>query len=51
MDGKPFWWIGPDRKSKVLFLQPGKYANSGSMQKGATTGRLWFGQRDPKKVH
>lgn len=50
MDGKPFWWIGPDGKSKVLFLQPGCYANSGSMQKGATTGRPWFGQRDPKKV-
>lgn len=50
MDGKPFWWIGPDGKSKVLFLQPGGYANSGSMEKGATTGRPWFGQRDPEKV-
>lgn len=50
MDGKPFWWIGPDGESKVLFFQPGGYANSGSMGKGRTTGRPWFGQRDPEKV-
>ncbi len=50
IDGFPFWWIGPDGKSKVLFLQPGTYANSGSMAKGATTGRPWFGQRDHRKV-
>lgn len=50
MDGKPFWWIGPDGESKVLFFQPGGYANSGSMGKGGTTGRPWFGQRDPEKV-
>ena len=50
MDGKPFWWVGPDGKSKVLFLQPGGYANSGSMGKGGSTGRPWFGQRDPSKV-
>ena len=50
MDGKPFWWVGPDGKSKVLFFQPGPYANSGSMTKGGTTGRPWFGQRDPDKV-
>lgn len=50
IDGKPFWWIGPDGKSKVLFLQPGKYANSGSMEKGKSLGRPWFGQRDPTKV-
>ena len=50
IDGKPFWWVGPDGKSKVLFLQPGKYANSGSMDKGMTTGRPWFGQRDARKV-
>lgn len=50
MDGKPFWWVGPDGKSKVLFLQPGGYANSGSMGKGGETGRPWFGQRDPAKV-
>lgn len=50
IDQHPFWWIGPDGKSKVLFLQPGGYANSGSMEKGGTTGRPWFGQRDPDKV-
>ena len=50
LDGKAFWWVGPDGKSKVLFFQPGKYANSGSMGKGGTTGRPWFGQRDPKKI-
>ena len=50
IDGRPFWWMGPDGKSKVLFLQPGGYANSGSMKKGATTGRPWFGQRDPDKI-
>lgn len=50
MDGKPFWWIGPDGVSKVLFLQPGGYANSGSMGKGGETGRPWMGQRNPAKV-
>lgn len=50
IDGRPFWWVGPDGESKVLFLQPGCYANSGSMQKGWTTGRPWFGQRDPEEV-
>lgn len=50
MDGRPFWWVGPDGKSKVLFLQPGSYANSGSMGKGGSTGRPWFGQRDLEKV-
>ena len=50
IDGKPFWWVGPDGKSKVLFLQPGQYANSGSMGKGGAVGRPWFGQRDPSKV-
>ncbi|MEI6176298.1 MAG: glycoside hydrolase family 38 C-terminal domain-containing protein, partial [Verrucomicrobiota bacterium] len=50
INGKPFWWVGPDGKSKVLFLQPGSYANSDSMRKGGATGRPWFGQRDPNKV-
>ncbi len=50
LDEKPFWWIGPDGKSKVLFFQPGGYANSGSMSKGGEVGRPWFGQRDPDKV-
>jgi alpha-mannosidase len=50
IDEKPFWWVGPDGKSKVLFFQPGSYGNSGSMTKGGKTGRPWFGQRDPDKV-
>ncbi|NEW83582.1 MAG: glycosyl hydrolase [Mariniphaga sp.] len=50
LDEKPFWWVGPDGKSKVLFFQPGSYGNSGSMTKGGATGRPWFGQRDPDKV-
>lgn len=50
LDGKLFWWVGPDGKSKVLFFQPGGYGNSGSMTKGGSTGRPWFGQRNPEKV-
>lgn len=50
IDGYPFWWVGPDGESKVLFFQPGGYANSGSMKKGGETGRPWFGQRDDNKV-
>lgn len=50
IDGKPFWWVGPDGKSKVLFFQPGGYANSGSMTKGRQTGRPWMGQRDFRKI-
>jgi alpha-mannosidase len=50
LDEKPFWWVGPDKKSKILFFQPGMYGNSGSMTKGGATGRPWFGQRDPDKV-
>lgn len=50
LDGKPFWWVGPDGKSKVLFFQPGCYANSGSMGKGGETGRPWLGQRNAAKV-
>jgi hypothetical protein len=50
LDGKPFWWVGPDGKSKVLFFQPSSYTNSGSAVKGGETGRPWFGQRDPDKI-
>ena len=50
VDEKPFWWVGPDGKSKVLYFQPGSYGNSGSMSKGGKTGRPWFGQRDMDKV-
>jgi hypothetical protein len=50
LDENPFWWIGPDGKSKVLYFQPGSYSNSGSMTKGGATGRPWFGQRDIDKI-
>ena len=50
VDEKPFWWVGPDGKSKILYFQPGGYGNSGSMSKGGNTGRPWFGQRDMDKV-
>lgn len=50
LDGTAFWWAGPDGQSKVLFFQPGQYANSGSMDKGGQTGRPWLGQRNPAKV-
>jgi len=50
IDEKPFWWVGPDNKSRILFFQPGTYGNSGSMTKGGAIGRPWFGQRDPDKV-
>jgi hypothetical protein len=50
LDECPFWWLGPDGKSKVLFLQPGAYGNSGSMAKGGATGRPWFGQRDTDRI-
>jgi len=50
LNGRPFWWVGPDGKSKVLFFQPGSYGNSGSMDKGGKTGRPWFGQRDADKI-
>lgn len=47
---QPFWWVSPNGESKVLFFQPGSYANSGSMTKGAETGRPWFGERNAAKV-
>ena len=50
LDGRPLWWVGPDGRSKVLFFQPGCYANSGSMKKGEQIKRPWFGHRDPTKV-
>ncbi len=48
-DQRPFWWLGPDGKSRVLFFQPGMYGNSGSMNKGRAVGRPWL-HRDPDKV-
>jgi alpha-mannosidase len=45
---KPFWWLGPDGKSRVLFLNAGGYG--AGMEKGGKTGRPWFGQRDRAKI-
>jgi alpha-mannosidase len=45
---KPFWWVGQDGVSKVLFLNAGGYG--AGMQKGGKTGRPWFGQRDKAKI-
>jgi alpha-mannosidase len=50
LDKQPQWWIGPDGKSKVLFFQPGQYANSGSLLKGAEIKRPWFAKRNPADV-
>lgn len=46
---KPFWWLGPDGKSKVLFLQPGAY-NPGANIKGRYFWPLMAGQTDPTKL-
>lgn len=46
---KPFWWMGPDGKSKVLFLQPGSY-NPGALIKGKYFWPLLAGQTDPSKL-
>ncbi|HEX7411789.1 MAG TPA: glycoside hydrolase family 38 C-terminal domain-containing protein [Bacteroidales bacterium] len=48
LNQKPFWWVGQDGKSKVLFLQPGSYGVG--LEKGRTTGRPWFGQQDTAKI-
>jgi alpha-mannosidase len=45
---KPFWWVGQDGTSKVLFLNAGTYG--AGMEKGGKTGRPWFGQRDRSKI-
>jgi len=45
---RPFWWVGQDGKSKVLFLNAGGYG--AGMEKGLKTGRPWFGQRDRSKI-
>ena len=44
----PFWWLGPDGKSKVLFFQPGGYGVG--LGKGQTTGRPWFGEQDTSRI-
>ena len=46
---KPFWWLGPDGKSKILFLQPGSYT-PGAIAKGFAYWPLMAGQTDPDKL-
>ncbi|HVI44612.1 MAG TPA: glycoside hydrolase family 38 C-terminal domain-containing protein [Chitinophaga sp.] len=46
---KPFWWIGQDGTSKVLFLQPGDYT-PGARAKGHKYWPLMAGQKDPDKL-
>ncbi len=46
---RPFWWLGPDGKSKILFLQPGSY-NPGAVAKGFAYWPLMAGQTDPAKL-
>ncbi len=49
MNFKPFWWIGPDGKSKVLFLQPGAYT-PGALAKGKYFWPKLAGQTDRSKL-
>lgn len=46
---KPFWWIGPDGVSKILFLQPGDYT-PGARAKGYKYWPAMAGQKDPEKL-
>lgn len=46
---RPFWWEGPDGKSKVLFLQPGAYT-PGAHNKGYMFWPKMAGQTDPDKL-
>jgi alpha-mannosidase len=46
---KPFWWVGQDGVSKVLFLQPGDYS-PGAREKGFKYWPLMAGQKDPDKL-
>ncbi len=45
----PFWWVGPDGKSKVLFLQPGAYT-PGALAKGKYFWPKLAGQTDRSKL-
>lgn len=45
----PFWWLGPDGKSKILFLQPGSY-NPGALAKGYKYWPLMAGQTDTSRL-
>jgi len=49
VDFKPFWWKGPDGRSKVLFLQPGSYG-PGAWIKGKDFWPLMAGQTDSTKL-
>jgi hypothetical protein len=46
---KPFWWLGQDGKSRILFLQPGSY-NPGALIKGHAYWPLMAGETDPSKL-
>ncbi|MGN7889850.1 glycoside hydrolase family 38 C-terminal domain-containing protein [Dyadobacter endophyticus] len=46
---KPFWWMGIDGKSKVLFLQPGSYT-PGERAKGHDYWPKMLGQTDTTKL-
>jgi len=46
---RPFWWLSPDGKSKILFMQPGSY-NPGAIYKGFAYWPLMAGQTDPSKL-
>jgi len=46
---KPFWWLGQDGKSKILFLQPGNYT-PGAHAKGFAYWPSMAGQTDPDKL-
>ena len=46
---KPFWWQGPDGKSKILFMQPGSYT-PGALAKGHLYWPDMAGQTDPSKL-
>jgi hypothetical protein len=46
---RPFWWVGPDGKSKILFLQPGDYT-PGAVIKGRDYWPKMAGQKDPDKL-
>lgn len=46
---KPFWWEGPDGKSKMLFLQPGSYT-PGALNKGYMFWPKMAGQTNPDKL-
>lgn len=46
---RPFWWVGPDKNSKVLFLQTASY-NPGAQLKGMPYALEIMGQTDRSKL-